>query len=257
MDDETQVTGSTEAPVATETAAAPTNEADVQVNTETPEASQEVKESDVNATETVEEKLYAGKYKSAEELEKAYLSAQSEASKMASEKAELSRILADAFSAETAPVTSQPQVADEFDEFQQVQTPSNQGNDPVMQKLALMEFSMAHPDADGAAMVKIIQTDPAIKDITSYEAKLRYAHAVSQAQKQPKAVEQAQKQAAVQAQAKIAEKQAAQVESTSKQAPAPNSNEPLTPQQIRDTARDNQAFAEMMKKYPGIAGMMG
>lgn len=246
MNDVTPEEVQSEAPVNTETAPAPETEADVQVS-ETPEAA-EVQEAPVNATETVENKLYAGKYKSAEELEKAYLSAQSEASRISQEKAELSKILADAFTAEPESEVQTPVSSYEDEPEESTSNP----NSEVNRKLAVMEFAMANPDANGAAMMEVLKSDPYIKQINSYEAKLRYAHAISQNTAKPKAIAEAQTQARVETQAKIAEKQAAQVESASTQAP-PTKEEPLTQDQLRQKLKSDDGFGEILKQKPGLA----
>ena len=84
-------------PVATDTSAtADTSEASTQTN-EAPEATQETKEPVAKATDTVEDKLYAGKYKSVEDMEKAYQELNSKFTNTSQEKAELAKILNDAF----------------------------------------------------------------------------------------------------------------------------------------------------------------
>lgn len=254
MDDETPTQVQSEAPAAAETAPVPTSEADVQTTNDTPEVTQGEGEQsqEVKTEETVGETLYAGKYKTAEDLEKAYLSAQSEASRMANEKAELSKILSEAF---TADEPASVQTADD-DYLEDAPNPLAREVEALKRNQAITDFIFANPNADGDAILKVLQTDPTAKDITSYEAKLRYAHAVSQNTAQPKVVEEAKKQAQVDTQAKIAEKQAAQVESASKQSP-PTENEPLTPEQIRAASRDDKAFGDMLKKnFPGISQMM-
>ena len=250
MDDETQAQVQSEAPVNTETAPAPTSEADVQVNNETPKAAA-AQEATVNAEETVEQKLYAGKYKTPEELEKAYLSASSEATRISQERAELSKILADAFSEPVAPVAP---TADYDDYEQEPSTPKP--DDVYGRKIAVMEFSMSHPDADGAAMLEVLKSDPAAQRIPDYETKLKYAYAMSRVTAQPKAVEEATKQAQIQAQVKMAEKQAAQVESASRQAPA-TQEEPLTKEQLRAALKDDKAFGDILKKRQGFSGYLG
>lgn len=246
MDDETLTQVQSEAPTVVDTAPAPTSEADVQAN-ETPEAAV-AQEATVNATDTVEEKLYAGKYKSIEDLESAYKNAESKLGSVTSQKAELSRILADAFSEPAAPVQAATPSYDEYDE----EPTSNSGNEVVNRKIAVMEFAMAYPDADGKAMLDVINNDPAAKRIGDYDAKLKYAYAMSQVTAKPKAVEEAVRQAQVQTQVKIAEKQAAQVESASRQAP-PTQEEPLTQEQIRAALRNDDSFGELLKKRKGFS----
>lgn len=255
MLDETPTQVKSDAPVQTETAPAPNSEADLQVNNTTPEAAQGEGAPELNATETVEEKLYAGKYKSAEDLEKAYLSAQSEASKMAGEKAELSRILSDAFA--EAPV-SQPQAQSQDDYGFQDESaqPVNREIEGLKRDQAVTSFIFSHPDADGAAIMEVLSKDPNVAHISTYQAKLNYAHAVSQNSTKSKTIEAARKQAQVDTQVKVAEKQAAQVESATKQAPT-TKQEPLTREQIRAASHDDKLFAELMKKHkPGIGRML-
>lgn len=252
MNDETQVEEQSVAPVvdntATDTAPVPTSEADVQTD-ETPQAAV-AQEPTVNATDTVvESKLYAGKYKTVEDLEKSYGELQSKFTSTASEKAELSKILADAFSSEPEPVT-QTATASYDDEPEESQS---NPNDAVARDLSVLKFVMSNPDADGAAMMKVLTTDPDVKQFPSYEAKLKYAYAISQNTAKPKAVAEAQAQARTETQVKIAEKQAAQVESASTQAP-PTKEEPLTQDQLRQALKDDQSFGEILRNKPGLAG---
>lgn len=250
MDDDTQAQVQSEAPVIADTAPAPTSSADVQAN-DTPEAAV-AQEASVNATDTVEEKLYAGKYKSPEDLEKSYIELQSKFSSTTQQKAELSRILADAFSEPVAPQVQTPA----YDDYEEDSPTAQPVNDVVTRKVAVMEFSMSHPDADGAAMLEVLKNDPAAQRITDYETKLKYAYAMSRVTAQPKAVEEAAKQAQVQAQVKYAEKQAAQVESATKQS-APTQEEPLTKEELRAKLRDDKAFGELLKKRPGFSKYVG
>lgn len=213
--DETQVTG-TDAPVQ-DTAPIQSNEADVQVN-EAPEAAQ-VEEPTVNATDTVEDKLYAGKYKSVEDMEKAYSELQSKFTTTASEKAELSKILNEAFAEPIAQAPVQPDVyADEID-------PVNQEIDNLKRQTAVQGFIMNHQDADAVTMQKILTTDPLVRQISGHEAKLEYAYLRSQNMVQSKTIAEAQKTGAQQAQAKIAEKQVAQVETAQASKPTENGAE--------------------------------
>jgi hypothetical protein len=245
MDIETQTQGEDVAPVITDTAATPTSEADVQV-IETPQAA-EAQEATVNATDTVDEKLYAGKYKSIEDLEKSYTELQSKYGQTTSEKAELSRILADAFAAE--PTVQQP--APTYDEYDEP-APTNNSNDVVTRDLSVLKFVVSNPDADGAAMMEVLKSDPLVANINGYDAKLKYAYAISQNTSKPKAVAEAVAQAQVQTQAKFVEKQAAQVESASKQSP-PTEEEPLTRAQIQSALRDDKSFADLLKKRQGFS----
>lgn len=256
MDDETIAQVQSEAPSVEETAPASTSDADVQTNNETPEAPQtNGEESAVKAEETVEEKLYAGKYKTAEDLEKAYLSAQSEASRISQEKADLTKILASGFMDEPAP-QAQAQ-ADDYSDYDDDSTPqSNPATLAMERRFAVMEFAMSNPDADGAAIMDVIKNDPFVAQLPSYEAKLKYAHALSQNTARPKAVAEAKKQAQAETQAKIAEKQAAQVESATKQSP-PTKEEPLTKEQLREALRSDDGFNALLKKRPGFKNYLG
>lgn len=205
MDDETQTSGTTDAPV-TDTATTQSSEADVQTNTDAPEAA-EVKETTVNATDTAEDKLYAGKYKTVEDMEKGYAELQSKYGQTTSDKAELTRILNEAFA---TPDTSDTGVED--------LTEATPQDDPIKRDLAVMKFMMSHPEVDGEAVKDILKNDPMVKDIQSHEAKLEYAFLRSQSIAQPKAIAEATKTAQAEAHAKVAEKQSAQVETATKSA---------------------------------------
>lgn len=211
--EDTQVTGN-EAPVQ-DTATTQANEADVQVTNETPEATQTQEgTSEVKAEDTVENKLYAGKYKSVEEMEKAYQELNSKFTSTSQEKAELSRLLTEAFYASESEATTTAQQADDYaDDYGAT---NNQADDSVHRDIAVMKFTMAHPDADGASMMEVLSKDPYVKNINGHEAKLEYAYLRSQSITQPKVVEEAKKQAAQAAQAKVVEKQTAQVETAQK-----------------------------------------
>lgn len=261
MDDETQTTGVQDAPAVdstpqAETAPSQDSAADVQVTSEAPEAAQSTGETstEITATETAEERLYAGKYKTPEELEKAYTSAQSEASRISAEKAELARILNETFTAPDPVAQAPVQETASYDEYE---TP-----DPVAQKLEVMErkdavrdFVLLHPDADGQSVNKILQSDPIAQSIPTYEGKLEYAYLKSQATAAPKAVAEAEKRASEQTQVKIAEKQAAQVEGARQQSQPP-SDEPLTGAELRAAIKgDNDFDALIQKQFPGISKM--
>lgn len=214
MIDDTQTTG-VEAPAQTaDTVEAPTSEAGAQVNNEAPQAAA-VEEPTVNATDTAEEKLYAGKYKSVEDMEKAYTELTSKFTTTAQEKAELSRILNESF------ITPQPaQAATTEDVFGEEADPVNQEIEQLKKVTAVQSFVMTHQDADAAAMQQVLTTDPLVKQINGHEAKLEYAYLRSQSMSQSKAIAEAEKKGAQSAQAKIAEKQVAQVE-TAQQSSAP------------------------------------
>lgn len=246
MQDDTQVTGNSDAPAqdaqpTADTATTQTNEADVQVTNETPEATQdkqgENKSLEVSAEDTApEERLYAGKYKSVEEMEKAYGELNSKATRDAQEKAELARILNESFST-PEPQAQQQQDDGGYDEYQQP--------DPVAQKLDKLEqaqtvqnFIFAHPDADGKSMNEVLSGDPLAQTITDYNARLEYAYLKSQNMSSTKAIAEVKKQTANATQAKIVEKQAAQVESARK------ADESSAGTELYDKATGNYTEAE-------------
>lgn len=245
MDEETQTTGSAAPSQDEDTASDQTSEASVQTNNEAPEAAQEAKEPETKAEDTAEEKLYAGKYKSAEEMEKAYQELQSKATKDSQEKAELTRILNEAFTPPEA-TTAKETVEEDFEE----PTPQvNSKEDARDRKIALLEFTVNHPDADGDTMVKVLQSDPRVADMSSYEAKLEYAYLRSQNMSQPKAIAEAQKTAKAESQAKTAEKQAAQVESAKKAEPV-GDDSLLSKATGNYTAEDREAARKaLIKKH--------
>lgn len=255
MDDDTLNTGA-EAPAVADTVEAPTEEANVQVEQVAPDAAQSTGETstEITATDTAEDRLYAGKYKSVDDLEKSYTELQSKATRDAQEKAELARILNDTFTT-PEPVAQAPvQDTASYDDYE---TP-----DPVAQKLQVMErkdavrdFVLLHPDADGQSVNTILQSDPIAASIPTYEGKLEYAYLKSQATAAPKAVAEAEKRASEQTQVKIAEKQAAQVE-TARQQSQPAGEDALSTDQLRSTLRDDKAFDEMIqKRFPGVSKM--
>jgi hypothetical protein len=256
MHDDTLDTG-VEAPVATDTAEAPAVQPDVQVEQVAPEAAQgtEGNEPEITATDTAEERLYAGKYKSVDDLEKSYTELQSKATKDAQEKAELARILNETF---TTPEATAPMAqAEDTDSYGDYETP-----DPVAQKLATIErkdavrdFIMSHPDANGENVNKILQSDPIVANINGYEAKLEYAYLKSKASAAPGLVAEAEKRASEQTQVKIAEKQAAQVEGARQQS-QPAGEDEMSTNQLRSTLRDDKAFdALIQKRFPGVSKM--
>lgn len=209
MDDETQTPG-TDTPADADTVDTQTSEADIQTNTDAPEAGQETKEPDSTATDTAEEKLYAGKYKSADDMEKAYKELESKFGRETSEKAELTRILNEAFA---TPVTTDTDSGDD------VETISQNGNDQINRDMAVLKFIIGHQEADGDAMKKILAEDPMVKQISGHDAKLEYAFLRSQSMTRDKAIVEAEKKGAEANQMKTAEKTAAQVESAKKSEP--------------------------------------
>lgn len=210
---DTPTTGS-DAPAEADTAETQTSEADVQTET-APEATQEEAkaETEVKAEDTAEGKLYAGKYKSVEELEKAYTNAASKLGKETSEKAELTRILNEAFA------TPATQVTDTVSEDDVETTPQESETEQLKRDTAVLKFIIGHQDADGGTMKKILAEDPMVKQISGHDAKLEYAYLRSQNMTKDKAIAEAKKTAQDETHAKNAEKQAAQVESAKKSAP--------------------------------------
>lgn len=197
-------------PAATDTSAT-VNTSDASTQTvEAPEATQQTEENaEIKATDTAEEKLYAGKYKSPEDLEKGYTELQSKFGQTTSEKAELSRILNEAFA---QPAVAPPVVEDTYEE----PNPVNQEIDNLKRQTAVQGFVMNHQDADAAQMGKVLAEDPLVKQISGHEAKLEYAYLRSQNMSQQTAIAEATKTGAQTATAKIAEKQVAQVEAATK-----------------------------------------
>lgn len=208
--DETQTTGQN-VPVNTDTTDTQASEAAVQTNTDAPKAPQEVKETATEATDTAEEKLYAGKYKDVETLENSYKELESKYGKEAGEKAELTRILNEAFA---APETTET-ATETFEDSSTV----NPEFEQMKRDNAVVKFILGHQDANGEAMKQVLADDPLVKQIQGHDAKLEYAYLRSQSMSQPKVIEEARKSAQAETQAKTAEKQAAQVESAKSAAP--------------------------------------
>lgn len=233
MSDETQATGQ-DAPVDTTAAATATtqpSEASETNKNEAPEATQEqaeVKETkapETKAEETAEEKLYAGKYKTVEDLENAYKSASSEASKISQERAELTKILNEAFATDAAEPAGAAD--DSADDFQEESPYVNPETDQLKKDNAVIKFMLSHEGADPEAMKQVLTADPMMNQIQGYEAKLEYAFLRSQNMSQPKAIAEAEKKGAEKAQAKTAEKQVAQVEQAAKTAEQVDENSEL------------------------------
>ena len=183
------------------------------------DAAQETATAEIEATDTAQEKLLAGKYKTVDDLEKSYKELESKYGREASEKAELTRILNESFQAPT-PAPVEVETAPVYDEYDS--NPLTKEIDNLKRVTAVQSFVMGHQDADPVAMQKVLSTDPIINQISGHEAKLEYAYLRSQSMTRPKAIAEAQKAAQVQAQAKIAEKQVAQVEASSKATEADN-----------------------------------
>lgn len=203
------------ADVPVETTATDTAETQVSATSEqtseAPEATQETVETtptEVKAEETASEILYAGKYKTVEDLENAYKNAESKLGSTTSEKAELAKILNEAFQAPEAVVA-----APAADDFEDEPNPVTQEIDGLKRVQAVQSFVMNHPEADAATMQKILAEDPIIRQISGHDAKLEYAYLRSQSMGQSKTIAEAEKKGAQAATAKVAEKQVAQVES--------------------------------------------
>lgn len=179
---------------------------------EAPEATQAVEEKqaeEVKAADKAEEQLLAGTFKSPEDLEKAYKELRSKFTQETSEKAELTRILNEAFAAE------QPSQETQTDDFIEPD-PQTERLDRIERQSAVQNFIFAHPDANAQAMNEILTSDPSVKAIGSHEAKLEYAYYKSQNMASTKTIAEVKKATQSETQAKIVEKQAAQVESARK-----------------------------------------
>lgn len=224
---DTQATG-TVAPSTTEDTA-PTQPSEASEQTvETPEAqpTQNTKE-EAQVTDTVTEKLFAGKYKSADDLEKSYLELQRKQTQDAMEKAELTRILNEAFLAPESAKTEQ-QEDTQTDDYREEDTRSTGPDQRVDRDLAVMKFVIMHSDANPDAMKEVLASDKLVSQIPGYENKLEYAYKVSQNLSHEKALEQARQEAYTQAQAKTAEKEIAKVETAQKAESADDKAELMT-----------------------------
>ena len=253
MQDDTQVTAQQQAPTEdaqpqVDTAAEQNNLADVQVTSEAPEATQGEgdKSQEVKATDTAsEERLYAGKYKSVEEMEKAYAELNSKATRDAQEKAELARILNESFTSPEPDAQQQPvQGYDEYD----TPDPVAQEIEKLKQQQVASTFIFTHPDADPKGLEEVFKTDPLVNSITDYNARLEYAYQKSKNIASQKAIEEARKQGATENQVKTLEKQAAQVESAAQQAQPDTSNEELSQDQLRAVLKNDDSFDAYIKK---------
>lgn len=266
MDDETQTTGVQDAPAAddnqqADTAPSQDSAADVQVDKEAPEAPQDTEEEkspDTNAKDTAEERLYAGKYKTPEEMEKAYKELNSKATRDAQDKAELAKILNEAFVPDEptpqATATEAQAFQDEYDEPSEPVTVDPR-IEVLEQKDAIRDFIFMHPDADGSTINEVLKKDPLLNNITGYQAKLEYAYLKSKEMSAPQSLADAQKKATKETIAKTAEKQAAQVEGARQQA-QPAGEEPLTGAELQQALRGDKSFDDLIqKKFPGISKM--
>ncbi len=217
-----------------------TSEASTQI-VEAPEATQGTVEAEETPTTEIEakdkaKKLLAGTFKDVSELEKGYQELRNKFTQTTSEKAELSRILNEAF------VDPTPQAPVQDDTYEEPD-PINQEIDNLKRVTAVQSFVMNHQDADPANMQKILSEDPLVRQISGHEAKLEYAYLRSQNMAQQKAIVEAQKSGAQAATAKIAEKQVAQVEAASKTSEQDDGSDLLDratgnhPREVRDKAR--------------------
>ena len=238
---DTQVTGQ-DAPVQ-DTATTQTDEAS-EVVTDTPEATQgtvetkEVTTPETKAEDTVEDKLFAGKYKTVEEMESAYQELNSKFTNTAQEKAELARILDNAFA------TPESTDTDGYGEG----TLDNE-TDQLKRDNAVIKFIISHDDANAESMKEILASDPLVAQITGHEARLEYAYQKSKNMGSAKTIEEATKKASEQATAKVVEKQAAQVESAQATAPV-NEDEELKTRMYTGTLEQREiARREYIKKH--------
>jgi hypothetical protein len=206
MDNDTQATGVDE-PTVVDTSETQPSEASSPVSNEAPEATQGIEETEVKAEDTAEEKLYAGKYKTVEDMEKAYKELQTKATKDAMQKADMAKAITSTLDAQ----------ADEAAQINGYET------DPIVEKVdrlerkdAVTSFMLSHSDAKVEAMDEVLKTDPIVATINSYQGRLEYAYLKSKNMVTNEAVVEAQKKGAAQAQAKILEKQTAQVETARK-----------------------------------------
>jgi hypothetical protein len=244
---DTQTVG-TDAPLE-DTAVAPTSEAS-EVQIDAPEATQEqavaqeTTAPETNAEDTAEAKLYAGKYKSVEEMESAYQELNSKFTNTAQEKAELTRILDQAFAAPA----NEPVVDTGYGYEEPLVNPEIEG---LKRDNSVFKFITTHEDADASAMEQVLKSDPVISQIAGYDAKLEYAYLKSKTIAQPKAIAEAQRVAVEQTQAKTAEKQVAQVESARKAAPASDKADRIE----RMRYGDKSARAELVSELPAVKEM--
>lgn len=182
---------------------------------EAPEANQgEVEEGNpdetgVNAEDTADDTLLAGKYKTPEELERAYKELESKFGKETGEKAKLSRTLDTVLSPEqdTGVGVSETEA--------------------LRRDTAVLKFLVAHNDVDADSMKEILSSDPLLNQISGHEAKLEYAYLRSKELTRDQAMAQVQKQAQNETKAKVAEKEAAKVESAKKAEPVDDGTELL------------------------------
>lgn len=240
---DTQATGA-ETPVTTDTVTNQTSEAS-ELSQGTPEATQAQEETtEVKAEDTAqEEKLYAGKYKTPEDMEKAYKELESKFGRETSDKAELTRILNEAF----AP-PEPTKVEDTAYEYQEDDTSATK-DDPTKRDVAVLKFTISHPDADGESMRKVLQSDPMIGNISGHEARLEYAYLRARDMNRQVEIKQAQKVASDVAVAKIAEKEVAKVETARKAEPADQGAELMTQAMNGSPSERKSARDALIRKH--------
>lgn len=251
MDNDTPVVEE-QVPVEDTTNPQPENEADVQVTNEAPEASQDVKDPDMNAEDTAGEKLYAGKYKSVEDMEKAYQELNSKFTNTTQEKAELAKILNDTF---TLPESDSSDEDD--DSYREEVNPLAQKVQALELKSSVNDFLYTHKDVDAGAMQEVLQNDPIVSQMTTPEARMEYAYLKSKNMATSKAVVEAEKRGADQAAVKVAEKHVAQVEQAQKAEPINERADLMNRIRRGDPSARSQAIAELpaireMKRQAGI-----
>lgn len=212
----------------------------------TPEAAQDngEKSQELNAEDTVTEQLFAGKFKTQEELEKGYKELESKFGQTSQEKAELSKFINDAFATQDAQTSGNNNVNDDFDDYGTTRSVQPSPEDIKRDiDMATMKFLLTHESVDGKALNEVLKNDPIVSDINGFDNKLEYAYLRTQSMTQSKAIEEASKKASQDTQTKIIEKQAAQVE-------APTKSEPSNPKaELREKAikGDQSARLEYLK----------
>lgn len=215
-----------------------------ELSKEPPEATQENLpsggETEVKAEDTVAERLFAGKYKSVDDLEKSYKELESKYGQTANEKAELTRILNEAFVPPAANKTEDT----EYYGSEEANT-ANPEIEEIRRDSAIVKFILAHNDADGELMKSVLAEDPMVSKISGYDAKLEYAYLRSQSIAQSKVLSDAKRQAQAEAHANMAAKEVARVEAASKAAPVDEGAE-LLAQATTGTPEERKAAREAL-----------
>lgn len=247
-ENDTQAVG-TDDPVQ-DTSVAPASEAS-EALIEAPEATQEqvateeVATPETNAEDTAEAKLYAGKYKTVEEMEDAYRNLNTKATRDAMEKAELTRILDQAFATPEAPA------AQDTEAYSYEQPSVDPRIDSLERSNAVLLFMNTHDNADAKEMKQVLDTDPLAKSITDPTAKLEYAYLKTQSMSSTKALAEAERAGAERVQQKTAEKQVAQVESAKSATPVNQKADRIE----RMRYGDKGARAEVISEIPAVKEM--